>query len=229
MINDSFITGSKVGACQAEMNRLHALDNDTIYSVRMFFTHLIKTVFYHKYHIPCPKYLSGVRDLTFLPKLIGTRCLWRELQLSSVAELLSVTLTRFYALINNPQLLQAEQQECYAAGQKLVEYRLSVQQDLPTRLKHVYSWNLNSWKTPDPPNDDPKTRRCRRLLGLSACKRPSGMREFLRNLLDISQGLRCSPPKVQSLTVAKDPEGWLSCDHLDGKLTKCTSWFRLRG
>ena len=105
-----------------------------------------------------------MRDLTFLPKLIGTRCLWRELQVSSVAELLSVTLTRFYALINNPQLLQAEQQERYAAGQKLVEYRLSVQQDLPTRLKHVYSWNLNSWKTPDPPNDDPKTRRCRRLL-----------------------------------------------------------------
>ena len=75
-----------------------------------------------------------------------------------------MTLDRLYALINNPRLLQTEQQECYAAGRQLVEYRLSIQQDLPTRLKHIYSWNLNSWKTPDPASDDPKTRRCRRLL-----------------------------------------------------------------
>ncbi len=70
-----------------------------------------------------------------------------------------MTLARFYALISNPQLLQAEQQECFTTGQRLVEYRLSVQQDLPTRLKHVYSWNLNSWKTPDPPSSDPRRRR----------------------------------------------------------------------
>ena len=169
MIKDSSITGSKVGAYPAAMTRLQELNKDTIYSVRKFFTHLIKTVFYHKYQLPCPKYLSGVRDLTFLPKLIGTSCLWRELQLFLVADLLSVTLDRFCALISNPQLLQTEQQECYTAGQLLVEYRrLSVQQDLPTRLKHVYSWNLNSWKTPDPSSDDPKTRRfffCSMLLG----------------------------------------------------------------
>ena len=100
----------------------------------------------------------------FLPKLIGASCPWKELQLPLVAELLSVTVDRLYALINNPRLLQTEQQECYTAGRQLVEYRLSVQQDLPTRLKHIYSWNLNSWKTPDPASDDPKTRRCRRLL-----------------------------------------------------------------
>ena len=46
----------------------------------------------------------------------------------------------------------------------LLNYRLAVQQDLPTRLKHLYSWNLNSWSIPEPPLKDPKTRRCRRLL-----------------------------------------------------------------
>ena len=39
-----------------------------------------------------------------------------------------------------------------------------MQQDLPTRLKHLYSWNLNSWSLPDTPSRDAKTRRCRRLL-----------------------------------------------------------------
>ena len=146
------------------MIRLQELNKDTIYSVRKLFTHLIKSVFYHEHQLPCPKYLSVVRDLSFLPKLIGASCPWKELQLPLVAELLSVTLDRLYALINNPRLLRTEQQECYTAERQLVEYRLSVQQDLPTRLKHIYSWNLNSWKTPNPASDDPKTRRCRRLL-----------------------------------------------------------------
>ncbi len=210
VIKDSSITGTKVGAYPAAMTRLQELNKDTIYSVRKLFTHLIKTVFYHKYQLPCPKYLSGVRDLTFLPKLIGTSCLWRELQLSLVADLLSVTLDRFYALISNPQLLQTEQQECYTAGQLLVEYRLSVQQDLPTRLKHVYSWNLNSWKTPDPSSDDPKTRRCRRLLRtgpVCACKRPNAMRGSLRDLLDTSlgDGLNRSSLPTGINTIHDDP------------------------
>ena len=67
-------------------------------------------------------------------------------------------------LMNNPQLLRIDHQECLTAGQSLVNYRLSVQQDLPTRLKHLYSWNLNSWSVSNPPIRDPKTRRCRCLL-----------------------------------------------------------------
>ena len=146
------------------MNRLGTLGDDTIYSIRKLLSHLIKTAFHHRYKTPCPRYLSCVRDLSFVPKLIGTGLQWKELQLTSLTELLQLTLARFYALINNPQLLQIDHQECLTAGQSLVNYRLSVQQDLPTRLKHVYSWNLNSWSVPDPPKSDPKTRRCRRLL-----------------------------------------------------------------
>ena len=53
------------------MIRLQELNENTIYSIRKLFTHLIKTVFYHEHQLPCPKYLSVVRDLSFLPKLIG--------------------------------------------------------------------------------------------------------------------------------------------------------------
>ena len=60
--------------------------------------------------------------------------------------------------------------------------------DLPTRLKHVYSWNLNSWSVPDPPRSDPKTRRCRRLLRtgpvcLQETKRDEGVPEKLAGYL----------------------------------------------
>ena len=147
-----------------EMTRLGNLGDDTIYSIRKLFSHLIKATFHLTYKTPCPRHLSNVRDLSFLPKLIDTELQWKEIQLNPLTERLQLTHTRFRTLMNNPQLLRIDHQECLTAGQSLVNYRLSVQQDLPTRLKHLYSWNLNSWSVPDPPIRDPKTRRCRRLL-----------------------------------------------------------------
>ena len=84
--------------------------------------------------------------------------------MNSLIDYLQMTLDRLRILMNNPRLLRIDQEECLAAGQSLMEYRLSVQQDLPTRLKHLYTWNLNSWSTPGLPIRDSKTRRCRRLL-----------------------------------------------------------------
>ena len=147
-----------------EMTRLGKLDNDTIYSIRKLFSHLIKATFHHTCKTPCPRHLSNVRDLAFLPKLIGTELHWKEIRLDSLTELMQLSRDRFQVLTSNPQLLRIEQQECLTVGQNLVNYRLAVQQDLPTRLKHLYSWNLNSWSLPDPPSRDAKTRRCRRLL-----------------------------------------------------------------
>ena len=79
-------------------------------------------------------------------------------------ELLQLTKERLQVLISNPQLIRDEYPEGSEAGQALLRYRLTVQQDLPTRLKHLYSWNLNSWSIPDHPLRDPKTRKCQRLL-----------------------------------------------------------------
>ena len=146
------------------MIRLGSLDKDTIFSVRKLFSHLIKATFYRTYKTPCPRHLCNVRDLAFLPKLIGAALHWKDIRLNSLTELMQLSSDRFQALTSNPHLLRVEQQDCFAVGQNLLNYRLAVQQDLPTRLKHLYSWNLNSWSFPDPPSRDPKTRRCRRLL-----------------------------------------------------------------
>ena len=146
------------------MNRLGSLDNVATYSIRKFFSHLIKATFYHQHQTPCPRHLCSVRDLSFLPKLIGTDIHWKEISISSLSNYLQLTPDRLRVLIDNPQSLRTNQQECLTAGRSFLEYRLSVQQDLPTRLKHVYTWNLNSWNAPGPPIRDPKTRRCRRLL-----------------------------------------------------------------
>ena len=77
---------------------------------------------------------------------------------------MQVTEEQFDVAVENPRLILREYPRGCEASHALLNYRLTVQQDLPARLKHLYSWNLNSWKTPDRPIRDPKTCRCRRLL-----------------------------------------------------------------
>ncbi len=156
--------GSLLGASCIEMIRLGNLDGCTICSIRKLFSHLIKATFYQTYKTLCLLHLSNVRDLAFLPKLMDIELQWKEIELHSVRELLQLSSDRFQVLCCNPQLIRDEYQEGLKAGRNLLNYRLSVQQDLPTRLKHLYSWNLNSWGIAEPPLKDPKTRRCRRLL-----------------------------------------------------------------
>ena len=147
-----------------EMTRLGCLDSCTICSIRKLFSHLIKATFYQIYKTPCPLHLSKVRDLAFLPKPMEIEVQWKEIELDSVRELLHLSSDRFQLLCSNPQLIRDEYKEELEAGRNLLNYRLTVQQDLRTMLKHLYSWNLNSWGIPEPPLKDPKTRRCRRLL-----------------------------------------------------------------
>ena len=47
-------------------------------------------------------------------------------------------------------------------GARFLQYRLGNNGGLPTRLKVLFSWNLNSWSSISP--SDYKLRRCRRLL-----------------------------------------------------------------
>ena len=182
------------------MNRLGSLDNVATYSIRKFFSHLIKATFYHQHQTPCPRHLSSVRDLSFLPKLIGTDIHWKEISMSSLSNYLQLTPDRLRILIDNPQSLRTNQQECLTAGRSFLEYRLSVQQDLPTRLKHVYTWNLNSWNAPGPPYGTPKLADVAGFskLALYACKRLNGTKEPLRELRGTSLGLRSSRQQVLS-------------------------------
>ena len=123
------------------MSRLSNLDNGTTYSLRKFFSHLIKATFYYHHQTPCPRHLSNVRDLSFLPKLMGTDMQWKEIRMNSLSDYLQLTPDRLRIPMNNPRSLRIDQQECLTAGRSFMEYRLSVQQDLPTRLKHLHTWN----------------------------------------------------------------------------------------
>ena len=77
------------GAISPEMTRLGNLDTNTICSIRKLFSHPIRATFYQTYKTPCPRHLSSVRDLAFIPKLMGSELRWKEMGLDSLVELRS--------------------------------------------------------------------------------------------------------------------------------------------
>ena len=50
------------------------------------------------------------------------------------------------------------------AGAALLNYRVDMSLSIPTRLKSLYSWNMNSWSHPKSSREDPKMRRIKKLL-----------------------------------------------------------------
>ena len=117
--NNTLSVGSFPGASLVKMTRLGNLDNDTIYSIRKLFSHLIKATFHHTYKTPCPRHLSNVRDLAFLPKLLRTELHWRDIRLETLIQQMQLSSDRFQVLTGDPQLLRIEHQECIALGQNL--------------------------------------------------------------------------------------------------------------
>ena len=97
----------------------------------------------------------------FLPHLLGVHVNWQEVCLSDLAFALGVNLNDLDLFLMQPQLLHRENTP-HPLDTKLLEFRLHNHGSLPTRLKVLFSWNLNSWLTTSPL--DYKLRRCRRLL-----------------------------------------------------------------
>ena len=108
VIRDILNLGSFPGANFSEMTRLGSFDTYTICSIRKLFSHLLRATFFQAYKTPCPLHLCSIRDLSFLPKLMGSELHWKEMGLDSLVELLQLTKERFQVLISNPQLVRDE-------------------------------------------------------------------------------------------------------------------------
>ena len=157
--------GSIVGARPSgRMVSLGQCSACTTYSLKKTFSLLIKASFYHQYQYPCPVHLHKIKDLSFVPKLLNCGMQWKEVDIRSLMVLLRLDEDQLDQVIKNPQVICEVHPGGCEASHALLDYRLTIQQDLPTRLKHLYSWNLNSWRAPEQPVRDPKTRRSKRFL-----------------------------------------------------------------
>ena len=145
---------STLGSCDAWVGR----------SIKRFFQLLLKDAFTSRFGYSGPRHTLLFRDLAFLPHVIQTDLPWRRIRLELVRSFLDVDSRRWEHCLHAPHSLDRSSARLVDIGNALLNYRLSIQQTVPTRIKVLYSWNLDNWQAPKQPKRDVRMRKCKRLL-----------------------------------------------------------------
>ena len=147
------------------MDRLHSCSTVTIGLIRKLLVHVVRDAFYVRFGFRCPKHLHRIRDLSLLPHLLHTNRCWMDLHFSEVASLFEMEENDFEVCLHQPCLVNKWNGPCrieHPIGSSIIDFRVSNNGSLPTRMRSLFSWNLNSWRTFD--SNEYKLRRCKRLL-----------------------------------------------------------------
>ena len=179
------------GAFICEMTAdLGCLDPHAIRSLKKVFKVLLQSSFWHRFSFGCPSYISTVRCLSFLPHAMDCEGGWRQIRVSVLCQALGLTIQDLNAFCESPLSICARFPTGHWIAERALEHRLSSHQGLPTRLRHLSCWNINSWQYPKPPPGDNKMRWVRRLLRKGQCcyKKQNGMEVKKKSWHSIYQG-----------------------------------------
>ena len=133
-------------------------------SMKRFFCILVKQSFWHKFGFQCPQSLHRIRNLSFLPHLIKSTVPWRHIRISDLQEYFQLSPEQWDNCLASHEFKLQEHPQLMRVGDDLLNYRIEVEQALPTRLKAAFSWNMNSWQVPKSCREDQKMRRIKKLL-----------------------------------------------------------------
>ena len=126
------------------MMLLRTLPTPLLRTLKKTLTRCIKLAYVQEHGSPCPPYLSKIWDLSILPRILQVEAPWWNLTIDQVAE-----------------LFQQEPEDCYqlfawdtrtidaivmkSIGRSILQYRHTIRQDLPFRLKRLHVWNVSGW------------------------------------------------------------------------------------
>ena len=126
------------------MSTLRHCSDATINLYKKLFAYTIKDSFYRKFSFKCPPHLSRVRNLTFLPHLLRQNTHSKDITIDCIAQRFPNPINDFAVLVQNPSLL-FRNVTASTFGDSFLDYRLAHNLNVPSRLRQLYSWNLNSW------------------------------------------------------------------------------------
>ena len=164
----------------------------------------------------CPKHLHRIRDLSLLPHLLHTNRCWMDLHFSEVASLFEMEENDFEVCLHQPCLVNkwnGPNRIEHPIGSSIIDFRVSNNGSLPTRMRSLFSWNLNSWRTFD--SNEYKLRRCKRLLR----KGPVSGNKLLKLSISINRFrvfVSVILPRFVAVSVPEQA-GSQFCCHQDGK------------
>ena len=197
---------------------LGCLNPHAIRSLKKVFKVILQSTFWHRFSFGCPSYISSIRSLSFLPHALGCEGGWRQISVSFLRHALELTTQDLNAYCESPLSIRARYPTGHWIVERALEHRLSTHQGLPTRLRHLSCWNINSWQYPKPPQGDSKMRWVKRLVRkgpvlLQETKWTGGQEEILAQYLP---GVTvCSAPPIYTElgnpsggTTVLVPAGW---------------------
>ena len=108
--------------------------------------------------------MAQIRDLAFLPHLFSCELPWRRIRFDHAQNAFNLDDYQWQRVIHDPTIVVDGHPGCTTIGDALLNHRLHMSQTVPTRLRTLFSWNLNSWNVPKRSIQDPKMRRCKKML-----------------------------------------------------------------
>ena len=107
----------------------------------------IRALYRQQFQGKCPRTLSNLQTLTFLPKILEVQVPWSLLEVSTVASNCGVPIVCFagtkQALANALDTSPDFHQLC----QRVLQFRLEKKHDCCTTLRHITTWNVSGWRS----------------------------------------------------------------------------------
>ena len=117
---------------------LRTLPTPLLRTLKKTLIRCIKLAYVQKHGSPCPPYLSKIRDLSILPRILQVNAPWWNLAIDQVAKLLQQEPEDCHQLLAlDTRTVDTSVME--TIGLSILQYRHTIRQDLPFRLKRLRS------------------------------------------------------------------------------------------
>ena len=198
---------------------LRALPTPLLRTLKKTLTRCIKLAYVQEHRSPCPPYLSKIRDLSILRRILQVDAPWWNLALDQIARLFQQEPEDCHQLLAL-DMRTIDRPVMETIGRSIL-YRHTIRQDLPFRLKRLHVWNVSGW-TPSQTRNDPKLRLIKRLLrtGLSPYRKLDGIKRHRKLCIIIFPDCRLHTLQASQQKEERFLEAQLSSSLLAGVWTE---------
>ena len=107
----------------------------------------IRALYRQQFQGKCPRTLSNLQTLTFLPKVLEVQVPWTLLEVQTVASNCGVPIVCFAGTRHNLANALATSPSFHQLCQRVLQFRLEKKHDCCTTLRQLTTWNVSGWRT----------------------------------------------------------------------------------
>ena len=135
------------------MRRLGTVAKPLLHEFRNAWSRHIRMQYAQRFQKKCPRSLSRLQSLSFVPQVLGSTAPWTFLDVQFVANRCGIHPSCFSGIESFLANALDMSNEFSALCSKVLEYRLGKKQDCCTSLKNITTWNVSGWRRIQWPSD----------------------------------------------------------------------------